>query len=111
VTLDPAVAAVRLAVRRGLDEISDPEGRTVFVACSGGAASRALLAATVCEARRLAVRVVGATVDHGLQEGSAAHADRVVAQMAGLGVDETAAARVRVEAAGLGMEAAARDAR
>jgi tRNA(Ile)-lysidine synthase len=111
VTLDPAVAAVRRAVRRGLDRVPDPEGRAVLVACSGGADSLALLAGTVFEARRLALRVIGVTVDHGLQEGSSAHADHVVAQMTGLGADETVAVRVRVEAAGLGVEAAAREAR
>ncbi len=51
------------------------------------------------------------TVDHALQEGSADHAARVVEQMAAMGVDETAAVRVHVEAAGRGPEAAAREAR
>ncbi|CAI9400421.1 tRNA lysidine(34) synthetase TilS [Nocardioides sp. T2.26MG-1] len=108
-TLHPAVAAVRVAVRRALADV-DP-GRTVVVACSGGADSLALLAATVFEARRAGWRVVGATVDHGLQPGSADHAARVVEQMAALGADETLAATVHVEAAGLGPEAAARRAR
>ena len=108
-TLHPAVAAVRVAVRRALADV-DP-GRTVVVACSGGADSLALLAATVFEARRPAWHVVGATVDHGLQPGSAEQAAHVVAQMAALGADETLAATVRVEAAGHGPEAAARQAR
>ena len=108
-TLHPAVAAVRLAVRRSLADVEP--GRTVVVACSGGADSLALLAATVFEARKGGVRVVGATVDHGLQEGSAAQAARVVEQMAALGADETLAATVRVEGQGLGPEAAARQAR
>jgi tRNA(Ile)-lysidine synthase len=108
-TLHPAVAGVRLGVRRSLAGI-DP-GRTVVVACSGGADSLALLAATVFEGRRAGWHVVGATVDHGLQDGSAAHAAHVVEQMAGLGADETLAATVRVEGAGLGPEAAARRAR
>jgi tRNA(Ile)-lysidine synthase len=110
-TLDPAVAAVRSAVRRCLAEVEEPEGRPVLVACSGGADSLALLAATVFEARRAALRVIGVTVDHGLQDGSAAHADRVVEQMARLGADETVAVRVHVDLAGLGIEAAAREAR
>jgi tRNA(Ile)-lysidine synthase len=55
--------------------------------------------------------VVGAVVDHGLQEGSAAHSAAVVEQMADLGADETLSARVRVDPAGLGREAAARRAR
>jgi tRNA(Ile)-lysidine synthase len=107
VTLDPAVAAVRLAVRRTLTPF---EERTVLVACSGGADSLALLAATVFETRRRGVRVVGTVVDHGLQDGSAEHTARVVEQMAALGVDETASIRVRVEG-GAGPESAAREAR
>ncbi|MBI2245209.1 MAG: tRNA lysidine(34) synthetase TilS [Nocardioides sp.] len=108
-SLHPAVAAVRLAVRRALGHV-DP-GRTVVVACSGGADSLALLAATVFEGRHAGWRVVGATVDHGLQPGSADHAARVVRQMAALGADETVGATVHVEADGLGPEAAARRAR
>ncbi|HQR26513.1 MAG TPA: tRNA lysidine(34) synthetase TilS [Nocardioides sp.] len=108
-TLHPAVAAVRRAVRRALDEVEP--GGTVVVACSGGADSLALLAATVAEARAAHLRVVGATVDHGLQSGSAELTSRVVGQMVALGVDETVAARVSVEAEGLGPEAAARQAR
>jgi tRNA(Ile)-lysidine synthase len=65
----------------------------------------------VFEARRTAWHVVGVTVDHGLQPGSAEHATAVVAQMAALGVDETVAVRVEVSAAGQGPEAAAREAR
>jgi tRNA(Ile)-lysidine synthase len=109
VSLDPAVAAVRLAVRRGA--LIDPPP-TLVVACSGGADSLALLSATVFGARRRGdVRVVGATVDHGMQEGSARRAEQVVAQMVGLGVDETVAVRVSVESRGQGPEAAAREAR
>ena len=105
--LDPAVAAVRLAVRR---QLHDLEG-DVLVACSGGADSLALLAATVFEVRRHDRRVVGVTVDHGLQEGSADHATAVAGQMARLGADETMTVRVRVDAPGTGPEAAARQAR
>ncbi|MBZ5739221.1 tRNA lysidine(34) synthetase TilS [Nocardioides mangrovi] len=108
-TLHPSVAAVRRAVRQGLADV-DP-GRVVVVACSGGADSLALAAATVFEARAAGWRVVGATVDHGLQPGSAAQAARVVEQLAAIGVDETLSARVHVEGAGLGPEAAARRAR
>lgn len=107
--LHPAIAAVRRGVRRPLAALEP--GSAVLVACSGGADSLALLSAAVFEARRPGVRVVGVTVDHGLQEGSAEHAAHVVAQMAALGVDETASARVQVEPGGLGPEAAARRAR
>ena len=105
---DPAVAAVRLAVRRTLADLGDT---SVLVACSGGADSLALLAATVFEARQRPWQVVGVTVDHALQEGSAERAEHVVAQMASLGADQTATVRVRVEASGHGLEAAAREAR
>lgn len=108
-SLHPAVAAVRLAVRRALAGVGP--GDAVVVACSGGADSLALLAATVFEGRKQGWYVVGATVDHGLQQGSAEHAARVVAQMAGLGADETLTATVRVDSGGLGPEAAARRAR
>jgi tRNA(Ile)-lysidine synthase len=109
VSLHPSVAAVRLAVRRTLADL-DP-GDTVVVACSGGADSLALLAATVFEATDGSWRVIGATVDHGLQDGSAEHADRVAEQMRALGVAESVTARVSVQAPGLGPEAAAREAR
>lgn len=107
--LHPSVAAVRLGVRRALGGV--PAGAVVLVACSGGPDSTALLAATVAEARSGGWRVVGVTVDHGLQEGSAEVAATVVSRMAAIGADETVSARVRVEAAGLGPEAAARQAR
>lgn len=80
----------------------------VLVACSGGADSLALLAATVAVASG---PVIGVTVDHGLQDGSAAQANAVVGQMAGLGATETVSVRVHVDGDGRGIEAAARDAR
>ena len=107
--LHPSVAAVRRAVRRGLADLGP--GDVVVVACSGGPDSLALLAATVAEARKPGWHVAGITVDHGLQEGSAGHAERVVAQMSRLGADETLTATVRVDGEGLGPEAAARQAR
>lgn len=116
-TLDPATAAVRLAVRRTLTDLETERGPevtgepVVVVAVSGGADSLALLAATVFETRRSSWRVVGATVDHGLQEGSGDQAQRVLAQMRQLGVDETVGVRVTVEGNGQGPEAAARQAR
>jgi tRNA(Ile)-lysidine synthase len=107
-TLDPAVAAVRLAVRRALADVLD---QPVLVACSGGADSLALLAATVFEGRKAGWHVVGVTVDHGLQHGSADHADRVVGQMTELGADQTVSVSVTVDGRGRGIEAAAREAR
>lgn len=104
---DPAVAAVRVAVRR---ELAGLDG-DVLVACSGGADSLALLSGAVFEARHQPVRVIGVTVDHGLQPGSAAQAARVVEQMAALGVAETATIRVTVDPGPGGIEAGAREAR
>ncbi len=86
-------------------------GDTVVVACSGGADSLALASAAVFEGHKLGLRVVGATVDHGLQPGSADQAARVVAQLVALGVDETATVQVEVAGGGQGPEAAARQAR
>jgi tRNA(Ile)-lysidine synthase len=109
VSLHPAIAAVRRGVRAVLDDL--PAGATVVVACSGGADSLALMSAAVFEGHKRDQRVIGVTVDHGLQAGSADQASRVVEQMAGLGADETMTATVVVDAAGLGPEAAAREAR
>jgi tRNA(Ile)-lysidine synthase len=106
-SLDPAVAAVRLAVRRCLEPVAGP----VVVACSGGADSLALLSAAVFEGRAAGLPVLGVTVDHGLRPDSAEVADRVVTQMAAMGATETMTARVTVTATGQGPEAAAREAR
>jgi hypothetical protein len=72
VTLHPSVAAVRLPVRRTLSGLEARAGgrETVAVACSGGADSLALASATLFEGHKLGLRVVGVTVDHGLQPGS-----------------------------------------
>ena len=112
-SLHPSVAAVRSGVRRVLAELDPdaPQQPTVLVACSGGADSLALLSAAVFEGHKLGARIIGVTIDHGLQDGSAAHASRVVAQMAAMGADETASATVTVESRGRGTEAAAREAR
>lgn len=87
----------------------------VIVAVSGGADSLALLAATTFEASSprgsLRPYVIGVTVDHGLQEESAATAERVVTQMVALGADETATVRVNVDITSGGVEAGARQAR
>ncbi len=101
----PAVAAVRRAVR----DLLTP-GRSVLVACSGGADSLALAAATAFVAPRLGVSAGLVTVDHGLQPGSPEQAARVAALGYELGFDPVETVRVEVGAAG-GPEAAARSAR
>ena len=99
----PAVAEVRRAVRAAL-----PVDGRVLVACSGGADSLALAAATAFECRDRAAALI--TVDHGLQPGSADQAVAVAAVGYELGFDPVEIVRVAVGADG-GPEAAARVAR
>lgn len=105
---DPAVAAVRLAVRRALADY--PVSRPVLVACSGGADSVALAAALAFEARRAGRPAGLITVDHNLQPGSEQQAARVVALGRELGLDPVLAESVRVSS-GNGPEGDARTAR
>ncbi len=107
--LHPALAATRFGVRRVLAD--GAPGDVVVVACSGGADSTALLEAAVFEGHKVGLKVLGVTVDHGMQPGSGDQAARTVKLMARLGVDETMTARVGVDARGVGPEAAARQAR
>ncbi|MFC8532388.1 tRNA lysidine(34) synthetase TilS [Streptomyces sp. NPDC057249] len=135
----PAVAAIRLAVRRVLHDViaehaeqteraghaphpalapagrlgtlpDRPDAPLVLVACSGGADSMALASALAFEARKLPVRAGGITVDHGLQDGSDTRAAEVAARLAAMDLGPAEAVAVRVGREG-GPEAAARDAR
>ncbi|MFJ2100862.1 tRNA lysidine(34) synthetase TilS [Streptomyces anulatus] len=148
----PAVAAIRLAVRRVLHDVltefhrhadhdrpadaarrpahaarsryaeagaagsprtalpERPDTPLVLVACSGGADSMALASALAFEARKLAVRAGGITVDHNLQPGSGLRAADVVTRLTAMDLDPVEAVAVHVGRAG-GPEAAARDAR
>lgn len=106
--LDPAVAAVRNAVRRSLAGL--PPGSPVLVACSGGADSLALAAATAFLAPRLGLRAGLVTVDHGLQPGSSDRAAAVAAWGSEAGFVPSRAVAVTVGRSG-GPEAAARAAR
>jgi tRNA(Ile)-lysidine synthase len=101
---DPAVAAVRSAVRPGL------AAGPVLVACSGGADSLALAAAVAFEAPRAGVPAGAVTVDHGVQPGSGARAAATAALLGELGLDPVEVVTVAVGAEG-GPEAAARSAR
>ncbi|GEA88105.1 tRNA lysidine(34) synthetase TilS [Cellulomonas cellasea] len=112
----PVVAAARTAVARALDDV--PAGSLVLVACSGGADSLALAAATAFVAERSsrgsrgsrALRAGAVVVDHGLQPGSADVAAAAAVTCRVLGLDPVEV--VRVDAGGPGgPEAAARDVR
>ncbi|MFE5238586.1 MULTISPECIES: tRNA lysidine(34) synthetase TilS [unclassified Streptomyces] len=135
----PAVAAIRLAVRRVLHDVvteysrhseqaghaefaeagaggrrpglpERPDTPLVLVACSGGADSMALASALAFESRKLPVRAGGITVDHNLQPGSDLRAGEVVTRLAEMRLDPVEAVAVHVGRDG-GPEAAARDAR
>ncbi|UGY92231.1 tRNA lysidine(34) synthetase TilS [Streptomyces gobiensis] len=133
----PAVAAIRLAVRRVLHEVlneaeilhevlhdqaahtpstprtqpaPDRPAPLILVACSGGADSMALASALAFEAPRLGARAGGVTVDHGLQTGSDSRALDVASRLTAFGLDPVEAVTVTV-GRGAGPEAAARQAR
>lgn len=105
-SLVPAVAELRRAVRVALAALPEPtRSAPVLVACSGGADSLALAAAVAA----LHPGAHAAVVDHGLQDGSAAVAAAAAARLTGLGLH---AAVHRVDATGPGgPEASARRAR
>lgn len=107
-SLSPDVAEIRRAVRAAIAEL--PERSTLVVALSGGADSLALTAATAFEARAHGMQVVSATIDHGLQDGSADAAAAAAAKAEALGI-RSSIERVQVRADADGPEAAARDAR
>ncbi|UPT42725.1 ATP-binding protein, partial [Streptomyces sp. WAC00303] len=126
----PAVAAIRLAVRRVLHDVltefhrhadhdrpadaarrpahaarsrsplaalpARPDTPLVLVACSGGADSMALASALAFEARKLAVRAGGITVDHNLQPGSGLRAAEVVTRLTAMDLDPVEAVAVHV---------------
>ncbi len=99
---------MRTAVRRFL--VAHRTGDAVAVACSGGADSLALAAATVHCAGRLSLAVHGLVVDHQLQLGSGAAAQVAAQELVQLGCVDVRVLQVTVEGPG-GLEAAARRAR
>ena len=103
--IPPPVAAVRMAVRRGLADL--PEDALVLVACSGGADSLALASAARFSGRRVGL----VTVDHGLQEGSDRRARSVAAWAREAGFEPVRIETVSVAGLPGGPEAAARTAR
>ncbi|MGH3788696.1 MAG: tRNA lysidine(34) synthetase TilS [Pseudonocardiaceae bacterium] len=113
----PAVSQVRAAVRRFLHahHLGDNRGTghtrdAVAVACSGGADSLALAAATAHCAGRVGLAVHGLVVDHQLQPGSAGVAQAAAETLRRLGCAAVEILHITVNGPG-GPEAAARRAR
>ncbi|GAA4418616.1 tRNA lysidine(34) synthetase TilS [Georgenia halophila] len=111
---DPDVAAARLAVRGALADL--PAGVRVLVACSGGADSLALAAATAFVAPRQGWSAGAVVVDHRLRPGSDVAAARTARLCRHLGLEPVDVRAVDVAGgpAGTGAggpEAAARAAR
>jgi len=104
----PNFLKVRSAVRERLQLLE--AGDCILVAVSGGADSLALAAAVAIEGKELALKVIGATVDHQLQKNSGTQAQEVAVQLSGLGIESTEILEVDVEIVN-GMEASARTAR
>jgi tRNA(Ile)-lysidine synthase len=105
----PAVAATRSAVRTAIADL--PTGAGLLVACSGGADSMALAAATAWVAPKRGHRVGLVTVDHQLQAGSGVRAQRLATWARSAGFEPVIVSTVDVNARTGGPEAAARDAR
>ncbi|MFZ2116378.1 MAG: tRNA lysidine(34) synthetase TilS [Pseudonocardiaceae bacterium] len=99
---------MRAAVRRFL--ATHNTGDSIAVACSGGADSLALAAATVHHAERLGLAVHGLVVDHQLQPGSAQVAQSAAQALRRLGATTVRVLQTTVDGLG-GPEAAARRAR
>ncbi len=115
-TMPPATAAVRGAVRdllrARMDAGAISAGDLVLVACSGGADSLALAAATAFVAPRLGLRAGAVNVDHGMQAGSAQVSRTAVDQCRDLGLAPALVVGPTGPApTGLGPEATAREVR
>ena len=103
-----ALVDLRNAVRPFLENLT--AGDCALVAVSGGADSLALAYALVKEAPALAITLIGVTVDHQLQTGSAEQAKRVQSALKEMGYQEVLIEKVNVVEKS-GLEADARAAR
>jgi tRNA(Ile)-lysidine synthase len=107
--MEPSIAAVRGAVRRGI--VGLPGGGCVLVALSGGPDSTALAAALAAEAPRAGLRAGSVTVDHDRQPGSTARAAEAADLAGQLGLSPALVIRAGQPARGSGPEGTARAAR
>lgn len=103
-----ALVDLRNAVRPFLENLT--AGDSAIVAVSGGADSLALAYALNKETRDLAITLIGVTVDHQLQSGSADQAKKVQLALKEMGFQEALIEKVIVEE-NSGLEADARAAR
>ena len=103
-----ALVDIRSAVRPYLEKLS--AGDSLLVAVSGGADSLALASAVIAESKDLLLRPIAVTIDHQLQDGSAAQAARVFEQVQKLGYVDVISRKVIVDQSS-GLESGARDAR
>lgn len=110
--LTPAIADVRRAVREAWMRHGVVSGDRVLVACSGGADSLALAAASVFEGARIGVLLGAVIVEHGLQPETKAVAADTAKLLTELGASPVVVRSVKVKASKAGgPEAAARTAR
>lgn len=109
--LSPAMADVRRAVREAWQANGIQKGSTVAIACSGGADSLALAAASIFEGKRAEIKVMVVIINHNLQAGSRKVAEQAAKTVTELGAEYVEIIDVVVAVNKQGMEAAARDAR
>lgn len=112
--LSPVVGKARRMLQEALAEAGYPQ--RILVACSGGPDSLALAAVAAYFARRghvdgHPVSAAAVVIDHQLQPGSAEVAKRTAGILEDLGLAPVLVRTVEVAAAGIGPEAAAREAR
>jgi tRNA(Ile)-lysidine synthase len=103
-----AIVAIRNAVKPHLARLE--AGEVVLVAVSGGADSLALASAILTESKACAITAIAVTIDHQLQSGSGAQAEKVEKQLKEMGYGKVLTQKVVVTTES-GLEAGARDAR